>query len=255
MTIAPNTFSLRVGLLLTFTTFRFPFAYVLPFLLGMTLWAPAARASVDEDVQLDIQRIRADALVSTGRGSGISGNAFLDQVAFRDQIEGQKAPEFTFSASAPFFYNSNAESTPSNSTRTLEVNPDIRLAWSRKEFQDKVAISAFIDAGSDRFVHSKNADSDSLTGQLRAQYFSDLDEDQSLAPFISYSPASGFSPTFSGRTSTAHDISLGFDKMCNFGDDWKQFHGPNTLDRAYGQSDSRGTLHGGSWIRHQISTF
>jgi hypothetical protein len=194
--------------------------------LGALAFEPTSSAQIPSlQVQLELQRLRTDALVSTVRGSLVSRYSFLERAAANEETP----QEFSFSVSAPAFYNSNAESVASHGTPTLEGNPDIRLAWSRQV--SAWALSALVDANSVRFVRSRGADGDTTYAQVQVQHI-DLDEDTALAPFVNYSPSLAFDPTFSKRTATTHGLSIGFDKMFNFNQNWERLSGPHTVDRA-----------------------
>ncbi|HVT57075.1 MAG TPA: hypothetical protein VHR45_01635 [Thermoanaerobaculia bacterium] len=184
----------------------------------MSLLTSEARAqNVSSDILRDSQIARADAAASTDRHSVVSRNAFVDQAATEESKLG-----FTFNFFGPLLFNSNAEAARAGGTSTIEGNPEVRLGWSKK-LSNWLTLSALWDASIDRFVRSNDADSDTAYARMRLQYTSDPDDDQSYAPFFSYySPNLEFKPTFSRRTATFHSVLLGFDKVFNYGSDWKR---------------------------------
>jgi hypothetical protein len=196
------------------------------FVLAALAFGPPAGAQIPSlEVQLDLQRLRTEALVSTDRGSLVSRYSFLERAATNEETP----PEFSISVSASALYNSNAESAATQGTSTFEGNPEMRLAWSKQ--MSAWALSALVDANSVRYVRSQGADGDTSFAQLQVQHI-DPDDDTAFAPFVSYSPSLAFAPTFSKRTATTHDLSIGFDKMFNFDEDREHLHAPDTVDSA-----------------------
>src|ERR1700730_7621571 len=87
----------------------------------------ASAQTLNNSIQLDLQQNRANAGISTDRGSLVSRNFFVSQNAAQEGNLG-----FTFNGLAPVFYNSNAEMAHTNGTETAEGNPELRLGWSKQ---------------------------------------------------------------------------------------------------------------------------
>jgi hypothetical protein len=201
------------------------FSWLPALLIAAAMGPLEARAqSATTDALNDAQRARADAAIGTDRGSLVSQTAFIDEAVYASppgaprQAPGD-APVYSISVVAPGNYNSNAESARANGTQTLEGDPQVRLGLSKRfsaaQGDGAFKVSGLFAASSDRFLRSTTADGDSAYLDLRGQHV-DKGDDQALAPFIEYRLSMAFAPTFSMRTATKHDLSVGFDKAFNY---------------------------------------
>lgn len=197
-------------------------AWGVPILLLMSL--PAFGQTAPNGTRADVQQARADAAVSTGRGSLVSRYAFGDA----DAGDGSNPLGFTFNALLPVYYNSNAETVPSGGTQTAETNPELRLGWTKQLQQMPIKLSALVDANSDRYARSNGADGDVTYGKFRTQYVTGYN-DQEFEPFFQYNPQSAFNPTFASATTAQHNFTIGFDKAFNFDDKFRRIGGDSPI--------------------------
>ena len=107
---------------------------------------------------------------------------------------------------------------------SFEVTPEARLSWSRRWDGLPVRFSALADASIDRFSRHDvraAADTNTMTGRLRAQYESGTD-DQEWQPFAGFLPTSMWSPGFARRLDIWQDIQLGISKGWAWDRNWRR---------------------------------
>ena len=77
--------------------------------------------------------------------------------------------------------------------------------------------SVRLRADADRYANVPQADEDEMSATLKTQYFN-VDNDQAIAPFVSYKGTLIFDATFSPWTQTKNDLAVGVAKVVNFDD-------------------------------------
>lgn len=177
--------------------------------------------STNNDLRLDAQQARTDALTSIGWGTSVSWAAFVEPTRAGEAT----AQNYTFYFLAPILYNSNAEGVNSGGTGSAEVTPEVRLGWASPLSGHPIKLSALLDASSDRYPGASDANGDTILGKVRAQYATGGD-DQEFEPFFEYSPRLAFEPTWGKRKATTQDVTLGFDKATSFDSDWTRIKRP-----------------------------
>ena len=116
---------------------------------------------------------------------------------------------------APLYYNSNAQEVRSGGTAALEGDPGLELGWSRRLTSVPLALSIRFRSDTDRYANVPQADEDEMSTTFKVQYYN-RDDDQALAPFVSYKATLMFDPTFSPWTQSKNDFAVGLTKAFYF---------------------------------------
>lgn len=116
---------------------------------------------------------------------------------------------------APLYYNSNAQEVRSGGSAALEGDPELELGWSRRLTSVPLALSIRFRSDTDRYANVPQADEDEMSTTFKVQYY-DRDDDQALAPFVSYKATLMFDPTFSPWTQSKNDFAVGLTKAFYF---------------------------------------
>ena len=122
---------------------------------------------------------------------------------------------FSIRIVAPLYYNSNAQEVPSGGSAALEGDPELELGWSRRLTSVPLALSFKFRSETDRYANVPQADEDEISTTFKAQYYN-RDDDQALAPFVSYKNTLLFDPTFSPWTQSRSDFAVGLAKTFYF---------------------------------------
>jgi hypothetical protein len=131
------------------------------------------------------------------------------------QRQGAAPRAFSVRIDAPLYYNSNAQQATSGGSAALEGDPEIELRWSHAMTSLPLKSSIRLRADTDRFANVPQADEDEMSATFKTQYF-DANNDQAIAPFVSYKGTLIFDATFSPWTQTKNDLAVGVAKVFNF---------------------------------------
>lgn len=116
---------------------------------------------------------------------------------------------------APLYYNSNAQEASSGGSSALEGDPAIEAGWSGAMTSLPLKFSVKLSADTDRYANVSQADEDEMSATFKTQYF-DAEDDQALAPFVSYKGTLIFDATSSPWTQTRNNFGVGVAKVFNF---------------------------------------
>lgn len=204
----------------------------LPTIAAIALILVADRAAAQRsDAQEDGHSARIDAMFGTpNRYSPVpADNVFATTPGLEQQA---RRSTFTFNGLLPFFYNSNADLTPTGGTagqNSAEINPVLGVSWATPVSDLPLRFSGGVRAELDRFTQVQSASFDKVALSGRLQYV-DPANDQAYSPYIVYAPRFDFDPFFRERFATRQDLNLGVNKTFNFNANFQRVpFSPDTL--------------------------
>ena len=125
-----------------------------------------------------------------------------------------KLGEFQVNLVLPVYWQTNVQDTPRGGPGAVETNPSVDVRWSRRLDDVPIRLAVRIGADITRYSRFQSENGDDAYIGTSATY-SDANDDQALAPYVSYRVKTLSGPALADWYETRNEFNVGITKTLN----------------------------------------